>query len=755
MQGIDFIQDLAVVMLIAGLAGWLCHRLGLSVVVGYLVAGMIIGPHTPPFALVSDLGRIETLSQIGLVFLMFGIGLSLSLRKLQRLGLSLLVATFVGAIAVYHIVQAVGTALGWTPTESLFLAAMLMVSSSAVISKVLAVTGATHERTGQLALGITLTEDVVAIVMLTILGSVAQTAGSGPATLGGTLGLFGSFVVMAGLLAVLLVPRLLRRMSMTAGEELPPIVVAGLVFGLSLAAARSGFSLALGAFLIGAVVADTPQRIQLERAFEGMRSIFSAVFFVAIGMLIEPRSLVQHAPLILLVSALALVARSTAVALGAMVIGHRVSDAVRVGLNVTPLGEFSFIIAQLGITAGVIPGKYQTVAVGASLVTSLTAQALASRSAGLSQWLEARLPDWLCAAVERYHRLVAGIQAGGARSVLWRLSKPRLLQIGVEALLITGLLLFSEQIHALVFWLVPTSWPAANFAFWAGLTLVVLLPLVALWRNVSALAMLVADMATQRHPLAAKARPMVETGLKVGAGLLLFLWLSAVAPRTEAARWLPLLVFVVVPAALLLFRQRLIFWHSLLENELQERLQDRPAAADSAAPDLAAHAAWGLALLECTLPDLADVRGRTLADLGLRTHCGCTVAGVERQGVLVRYPAPTLALFPRDKVLLLGTPAQVEAGQTHLTRVSGAGVESSFNEVCMEAVMVPGGSKLAGRTLRDLAPSKKVGVQVAGLRRGETRTLNPSGEEKMLAGDEVLVLGSPDQVAAFRAWLAE
>lgn len=755
MQGIDFIQDLAVVMLIAGLAGWLCHRLGLSVVVGYLVAGMVIGPHTPPFALVSDQGRIETLSQIGLVFLMFGIGLNLSLQKLRRLGLSLLVATFVGAVAVYHIVQAVAAALGWNPTESLFLSAMLMVSSSAVISKVLAATGATHERAGQLALGITLTEDVVAIVMLTVLGSVAQTSGSGPASLGGTLGLFGSFVVLAGLLAVLLVPRLLRRLSMTAGEELPPIVVAGLVFGLALAAARSGFSLALGAFLLGAVVADTPQRIQMERAFEGLRTIFSAVFFVAIGMLIAPRSLLQHGPLILLISAVAVVARSAAVALGAMVIGSRVSDAARVGLNVTPLGEFSFIIAQLGIAAGVIPSKFQTIAVGVSLVTALTAQGLAARSGPLSVWLEARLPDWLCAAVEYYHRLVARIQAGGARNLLWRLSKPRLLQIAVEALLITGLLAFSQQIQALVFWLVPTNWPPANLAFWTGLTLVVLLPLVALWRNVSALAMLVADVATQQHPRAAKARPMVETGLKVGAGLLLFLWLGAVVPWTEAARWLPLLVIVVVPAALLLFRHRLIFWHSLFENELQERLKEASAAPGSVAPDLDAHAAWGLTLLECTLPDLADVRGRTLADLRLRTHCGCTVAGVERQGVLVRYPAPTLALFPRDKVLLLGTPAQVAAGQAYLTRITGAGPESSFDEVCMEAVTVPEGCKLAGRTLRQLAPSKKVGVQVAGLRRGDTRTLNPSGEERMLEGDEVLVLGSPDQIAAFRAWLAE
>ena len=163
MHGIDFIKDLAVVMLVAGLVGWACHRAGLSVVVGYLMAGMVVGPYTPPFSLVSDIGRIETLAQVGLIFLMFSIGMGLSLRKLRRLGLSLMVATFTGAIIMYNLSRAVGGALDWPPVETAFLAAMLMVSSSAIISKVLHETGATHEKSGQLAMGVSVLEDVVAI----------------------------------------------------------------------------------------------------------------------------------------------------------------------------------------------------------------------------------------------------------------------------------------------------------------------------------------------------------------------------------------------------------------------------------------------------------------------------------------------------------------------------------------------------------------------------------------------------------------
>ena len=255
MQGIDFIQDLAVVLLVAGLVGWLCHRLGLSSVVGYLAAGLVVGPHTPPFSLVTSAARIETLAQVGLVFLMFSIGMKLSLRRLRRLGPSLMVATAVGAVVMYLVVRALGSALGWPPVQTLFLAAMLMVSSSAIIGKVLAEAGGTHERTSQMAMGVSVLEDVVAVVLLALLNSFV--AGSGAAgAMGDTLGLLGAFVALAGVAGLLAVPWLLRRLSFSANDELLTLVTAGLLFLLALLAQRAGFSLALGAFLLGAIVAS-------------------------------------------------------------------------------------------------------------------------------------------------------------------------------------------------------------------------------------------------------------------------------------------------------------------------------------------------------------------------------------------------------------------------------------------------------------------------------------------------------------------
>ena len=755
MHGIDFIKDLAVVMLVAGLVGWACHRAGLSVVVGYLLAGVVIGPHTPPFSLVTDISRIETLASVGLVFLMFSIGMGLSLRKLRRLGLSLVLATFTGAIVMYNLTRAFGGLLGWSAIETTFLAAMVMVSSSAIISKVLQEIGVMHEKPGQLAMGVAVLEDVVAIVMLTILNSLIQ-IGDHKTSVGVTLGLLGAFIVLAGIGGMLIVPWLLKKMSLSAGEELPTIVVTGLLFVLAYLADQAGFSLALGAFMLGAIVAETPHKIQVSRAFEGMRDVFSAVFFVSIGMLINPVAVAQSWALILGITVFVLVARPLAVTTGMLVIGGSTRESLRVGLSVTPLGEFSFIIAQLGVAAGAIPSKFQAIAVGVSLLTTLGAPVLTRRSERISEWVSVRQPRWLADWEGYYHRWLERMQQRERKNILWQLSKKRFIQVGIEMLLVTGLLVFSEQVFGLVREYLPVSsnFPrGAELIFWSLLLLVALAPLVAIWRNTSALALLYAQVSTEGQPKAAQLAPVIETGLKIGTALLLLLWLSAILPISGAARWLPAAALGVIGLGFLVLRGRLVYWHSKFEVELHEILNQGDKFTGTTAPWMAEHGDWSLALTDCVLPDLADCRGRTLGELALRTKFGCTVAGVERQGVMVGNPSAEMILYPRDKVLLLGDPGQVAAGKDFLQQASGAALVSNFDEVRMESVELPPGSGLHGRTLAELALGKGFGLQVAGINRAGVRILNPRGEERLFTGDSVLVLGSPDQIKAFKATL--
>jgi len=760
MHSIDFIQDLAVILLVAGAVGWICQRIGLSVIVGYLLAGIFVGPYTPPFALVTDIAPVETLAQIGLIFLMFSIGLRLSVRKLRRLGFARLGGVFISAVVIYYLTRLLGIAMGWSARECLFLASMLMVSSSAIIGKVLQETGVTHERSGQLAMGVSVLEDVVAVVMLTLLNSLIHFGGTGHAAIGQTLALFCAFVVLAGIAGLLLVPWLLRRLSISAGEELQTVGIAAVLFGLAILAQRAGYTLALGAFLLGTIIAETPHRTQVERTFEGMRDVFTAVFFVAMGMQLDIRLLGESIAIVGIVSVFTIFARVIGASIGQSLVGTGVREALKLGLAVTPIGEFSFIIAQIGVSAGVVPKSFYPVAIGASLFTTFVAPFLTRNSDRIASGVLTARPMWMRLWHTQYTNWLAYLQVRRKRNLLWQLSRKRFLQIGIEVLFVTGLLVFSEPLRDVVRQWLGHDWLFPNgpeILFWVAMTLVVLAPLVAIWRNLSALCLLFAQVITTGRTSAARLAPVIENLFKVVVGVGMYIWLASIVPLTAGARWVLLASLVAGILALFLMKRKLVLWHSELEVGLQDVLRGGDVAvADTSAPWLREHGEWELNVMECVLPDLGDCRGKRIAELDLRSRFGCTVIGIGRQGYLIPLPTPDTVLYPRDKILLLGTGVQVRAGKEALTQVSGlTSPLSEFDDVRMEAIRVPDGSGCSGKDLKTLSPAQSHHVQIAGIHRAGMRVLNPNGDEIIRSGDELLVLGTPENIRGFRDWLSE
>ncbi len=756
-----FIRDLAVVLLIAGGVGWACQRLHLSVVVGYLLAGMIIGPHTPPFALVNDLDRVHTLAELGLVFLIFGIGLNLSLSRLKRLGLSVVVAVVLAALIVWNGCRLVGLALDWSTTQSLFVAGMLMVSSSAIISKVLDELNQTHERAGQLALGVTVLEDVVAVVMLTLLTSVAQFGGkeSGGSVMG-TLGTLGAFVVSIALLSLLVVPKLLARLSRAGQpEEIRVLVVAGLLMTLAWLAAAAGYSLALGAFVLGAIVGSTRFKADLERSFSGLRDMFGAVFFVAVGMMVDFRDLALAWPLVLLVAALALVLRPLACALGLVAAGNPSGPSLQAGISLVPLGEFSFVIAQLGVAAGALPSHFHPVAVGASLLTSLAAPPMTRRAEAWSAALMRIEPRFLRDWSELYARMLQRLQTGREASVLWRLTGRRLLQVGVQMLVISALILFARPLYDRLVESAGRDWLFPNgliVLFSGGLGLVVLVPLIALWRNVSALAMIFAEGASAGSQRPRQSRVLLEFALRVVALAGFGVWLLALLPddRTflgAAAGSLLLLVLVGI-----LFRRRFIRLHSRLEIEVLEELKraSHVTAASAWSGRVAdPHRDWDVEIEEVTLPGDTAHAGRTIGQLAVRRQFGCSILGVDRSGHGVHNPGADFALYPHDKLLLLGRKTELERAVRFLGAAGARAAGETFDEIALLTLPVPPGSPLADRSLQELDLIRRTGVQVAGIHRQARRMIAPSGGESLQAGDELLVLGTQEQVLRLNALL--
>ena len=748
MDSIDLIQDLAIVLLAASFAGALCKRAGLSVIVGYLLAGIIIGPHTPPFSFVLDVQRIETLSQIGLVFLMFAIGLGLSLTKLQRMGASTLLATGLGAFFVLNLTQLLGSLLDWSPIQSLFVAGMLMVSSSAVIAKVIKDLNLGNQRYAQLALGVTVLEDVVAVVMLAVLGSQA-TAGVGSLLAG-----MSAFVVLLVMTGLFLLPKLLGRMEAKADPELQTLVVAGVLFLMALLAVKAGYSLALGAFLLGAIVAEMPQKSGVDKAFSGMRDMFSSVFFVSIGMMIDVTLMVDVWPMILGLVFFTVVVRSVSTGLALILIGTPPYEARRAGLALTPLGEFTFVIAQLGVSKAVLPEHFYPAAVGASILTVLIAPLINRHAEPLLQFVEKAEPAFIRRVVGVYHQWLDQFAILQASQLWWQLSKKRVLQITLEVLFVTGLLSFSASLldifqHSqLALTLSPS---AVKLTFFTALGLLVLIPLFAIWRNLSVLAMIFAELAENRTLMPS---PLVENSFKLLSAVGIIYWLYRVAPIESLSKWALVTIVILLAVVLIIFSRRLIYWHSRWHGSLSTVFA-------AAQVNEASHqrlwmqnsVGWDINLQQFTLPELAACSGKSIAELQVRSRFGCTIVEIERQGHTIMTPEPATVLYPGDRLLLLGTAEQITALREELGKLKAGDELSDLDTVRLQSVPVPAGPHV-GSSLAELRIPLHTGVLVVGINRSGLKTINPAGDERLSEGDELLLLGSPTQISQFEAWLS-
>lgn len=754
MEGIDFIEDLAAVMIAAGVFGSLCKRIGLSVIVGYLAAGILLGPYTPPFAFIHDLKQIHTLSQLGLVFLMFSIGLELSLNKLRSLGPGMAIATGLGAFFVFNLTQALGTVAGWPKAQTAFTAAMLMVSSSAVIAKMLRDLHLEHERAGQQALGIAVLEDIVAIVMLTLLGSYTKIGGAEQATgISMVLAGLSGFVVLIVMGALLFIPHLLRRLQAKADPELQTIVVAGVLFTLSLAAVWAGYSLALGAFLLGAVVAELPQRHGVEDAFAGARDIFSSVFFVSIGMLIDVHLIGEVWPWILGLGAFVLIVRPISVGMALVITGTPPRDARRAGLCVSPLGEFSFVIAQMGVEAGVLPETHYTLAVGISLVTIVLAPLINRRAEPLLEWVEKNEPGSVRRLLENYHKWLAQIVAAPDSRQWWRRARPHLIYILIELLMVTGLLLSAEAAFAALeksSFATTLNQFSLRILFWCGLGLVVLIPLIGIGWSIKVLSQIAADSLRGQNRFSGR---IIVTGLQTGAAILVVLWLWFLIPSglLSSKAWWIILGFLAVSVAL--FSRRLISLRSYVLGSVGHVLEG--TAAEHIAPRWEQPSAdWELNLQEVELPAHAVCAGRTIASLQIRSRHHCTIVEINRQGYVLAGPEPGVPLFPGDRLLLLGTVEQIAGARTELIlELASAENESLFDDSLLDTVKVPDNSEVVGKPLRELRIPHRTGTVVVGINQAGQKQVNPTGNEIVQAGDEWLVIGSAEEIRSLKELL--
>ncbi|HEX3443998.1 MAG TPA: cation:proton antiporter [Chthoniobacterales bacterium] len=753
MSGYDIVQDLAIVLVIAAIVGFVFHRIGLSNIVGFLVAGLLVGPHASRFGLMTDPHAIEGLSQLGLAFLMFSIGLDLSISKMRRYGLGVAVAVVISAALVFNTFRFLTPLLGMTGREPIFIASMMVASSSAMIGKILRDAGLLHQRSGNLAMSISVLEDIVAVIVLTFVSSLANmNAGpeARPVTILGTLVAFITIVVILGLL---LLPKALKLLA-RGGLDLVMLFITGLALEVGIIAVRTGYSLALGAFLLGAIIAETPQRPAIERAFEGMRDVFLAVFFVSIGLLIDPSVLLKNGLLIVCLGVGAVVVRSLAVTTGLILAGNPQSESLRAGLMAIPIGEFAFIIAQVGVSARLLPADFYPIAIGVATLTATVAPILSRNSDEISKRLLGFEPQFVTHLVASYRQFLSDAAEKQRRNEIISLAQRKLVPVVIGLTFASGLLIFANQL--LRFWsrLFPRlSTELAHQLFWAFLGVLILIPVAVVWRSLQQFVGLVSS--ARAGDASRRAHPLVHISLQIVIAIALFGWLWVLAPvQKETLCFFGSALAVGISLAVF-FRQRFERLQERIGTGLSEAiLSQEERRKRTRRAWLSDYSDWELNLQEIKVPDSEKWFGRSIGELALRSRFGCSVVGVERQGYVLSSPGPETLLFPGDTLLALGSDNQLREMRRFFEKAEPRSKSVDLlEEIRMELVSVPDQSRASGQTLAALDMTRNFGVIIAGIGRAGQKNLAPNASQTIESGDWLLVIGTREKIRAFQEWI--
>lgn len=762
MNGAEFLWDLGVVILLAATAAWLCQRWRLPSALGFLAIGLLAGPWTPFLPLVTDPEQLRSVVHLGLVFVAFSLGLGLRLRPWQRVGVPLMLGTALLAILMFHAGRILADGFGWTAGHGLLFAVILMVSSSTIVSEALRLTHSFHARHGQIALAVARLEHGVAMVLLTVLASLILAGHHGPFPVLGTVVRLNALIVSLMIVALLLAPPLLRWLTRRAPAEVQTLFVLGALLLIALLFVRTGFGAALSGFLLGAVVANTGLAAPLERTLPGLGSVSAAIFLVAAGMLFNLDLFLQSWPLALTLAGVALIGRPLAAAFALVVVGHPTGEAVKSGLSLTAIGEGALILALVAVEGGLAPASLITLTVALGLLTAAVTPLFLRLAPVAGDWVERRQPERGRLWIGFYHRWIERLLRSHPSRRIWSILGPRALQIGVQILVVSGLLVAAVPVHRLVQRSMGPDWPLAGgftILYWLGFGVLLLAPLVATWRLIDAFAMMCAEVAAPSGTRRATLRPIFQVLLQVVLVGATGLWLATLLPSHLLSG--PGAAGVILVLGVIGFGlwRRLIRWHSRLENELRAQLADSPFGWSPAHPGgLPGPRPWWSQAVDVLIRPDARAAGRTIRQLRLRERFGCTLMAIERQGIRLPNPDPDTRLFPNDQLLLVGREDALRQAEPWLNAPDD-GESSECPAPGLEAIgllplSVPLVSRHAGTPLSDLELGSRWGVQIVEIQRDGETLVSPGRYETLQPGDRLLVLGTADQVSDLAGWLA-
>ncbi|MEI6147594.1 MAG: cation:proton antiporter [bacterium] len=678
METLGILQDLAIVLLVSGLAVLVFQALNLPRIAGYILAGVLIGPHTPPFALISDEATIRTLADIGVIFLMLSLGMEFNLRRLFKAGFSALITAVLDVTIMVWLGYRLGQWMGWPPLESLFLGAIMCDSSTTILGRLIGEFGWSREKFAGLVFSITLVEDLLAVIMIVLLNGVVLTGTVQAGVVAGQVWQLGVFLIAVVIGGMLTLPRFLNYLARKGSDELVIMTTVGICFGVSLVAVRLQLSLALGAVLVGAVASEARAVRRLSAMIDPLRYVFSAIFFVSIGLMLDPSILVRHGGAILLVTGAIVVGKFFNGLTGSLLTGHDITTSVRTGAGLAQTGEFAFIIAALGLSLHAVGARVYQVGVAAAVLSILINPYLMRATTPLAGFLTVNpLFRRVISGFQSYSQWSAQIRKGMEPGPIRRAVRRSVLTILINIILIAalfGIAGFIGRHRALLPAGLDWSRPLFPTVLWLAAVLMALPLYTAIIRKLDALAMLLAEVGIPLTIGAAWAQPMrlfvsraILIGGCAGLGLLTVILSSTILPSFYT--------LLILAGLVILIAWQMWQWLSVIYSRAQNSLQD--ALLDTPLPDVAiefppvgdpaASSLPGLTIQALSVPSGSPLIDRNLRQIRLRNRTGASVVSIEREGRQMMNPIPTTTLQAQDRLFLMGNPDQIAAARKLLT----------------------------------------------------------------------------------------
>jgi CPA2 family monovalent cation:H+ antiporter-2 len=721
------ISDLAIILMVAGIVVVLFQRIHQPVVLGYLAAGMLIGPYTPPYNLISDATNIKIISELGVIFLMFSLGLEFSFHKLTKVGFSALITGVIDVSVMVLLGYLAGTWLGWSYHDRLFLGAAVAISSTTIIIKAVNELNLRTKRFAEVVFGVLIVEDLLAILLLVGLSTTVKANSIlSPEIFIAAVKLV--LVVGSWFLAgYFLVPPIFRKLAPYVSQETLTVASIGFCLFLVVIANYFHYSTALGAFIMGSILAETVLVHRIETAIVPIRDVFGAVFFVSVGMLIDPTVIIEQWQAVLVISLVLMVGKVSVISLGTFLTGQSLNTAVRSGFSMAQIGEFSFIIATLGLSLGVINDKLYPIIVAVSSITTFTTPYMIRLSGHISKAAQAKIPERMKHFMDSYTAWVYRVQSNSQGNSLVGSVTLRLFANGIVVAMVfiaTKIFVYPQML-------------ALMHSRTAKLVCELLAILVAspfLWGMLFSYKRIkIPDYAkTQLNPI-------VFAVWLLTLGEVIFL--SVVNFHTWVTTAVLLVIAVIFFVVSYRHLERSYHW---FERQLIGNIGPKEVK-KSRYQDLAP---WETHFVELDVGWKSPFVGKTMGDSQIRQRYGVNVVAIHRGPNIILAPRGEEVILTGDKLMVLGNDEQIDEFRKWVT-ITAPIVEEYADtpeEFGLRPVLLGAEHPLVGLTIRGSKIREEWQGLVVGLERAGNRILNPDPDTILCADDLLLIVGVNEKI---------